>query len=280
MTAAAAAPAAASYAPAIIGGVASIAGGLLGGGGRAPDPAYSYGESFGSSFNRSGSSQSSQSWQNPDSVWGVQSPYLQGLYGAASNIFDSGGNQQAATDMWNMGSRGLNDLLNPGANPLMEVYQQQMQQGLEQNILPTIRREAAGYNAVGGTRHGISEGMALQQAQREQSQFAAQLYNQDRDRMLGAATQVPGMMGAGLGIPWYGANQLAGILGPPTVLGGGGGSIGSGSSFGLGGSEQSAYSISGPDGDNPYAPPGRIPDPGEGEESPGFKDNSDRWGNN
>ena len=146
------------------------------GGGSKSQPNYSYGYSGGNSANssKSQSTNSSLSVQNPDSVWGVQSPYLADLYGQAQNIFGTGGNQQQAQQMWGQNAEAMQSLLNPGANPLMQVYQQQMQQGLEQNILPTIRREAANSGMIGGSREGVATGMALDSAQRQQSQFANQ----------------------------------------------------------------------------------------------------------
>lgn len=226
----------------LIGSGLGLAGGLLGGGG--PKRNYSFGFSGSESFGQSGSAsqQTSMSVQNPDTVWGVQSPYLADLYGQAQNIFQGGGNQAAAQEMWGANAEAMRSLLNPGPNPLMEVYQRQMQQGLEQNILPAIRREAMAGNMIGGTRQGVAEGMAAQEAINAQSEFAARLYNEDRNRQLGAMTQAPAMMQAGLGVPWYGANQLAGILGSPVVLGGGGFSMGQGTGSSFGVESGSSYS--------------------------------------
>ena len=246
-------------AAAIAGPVAgAIAGAALSGGGSKPDPNYSYGYSGGSSFSQGGSSQSSSSYseQYPTNVWGVQSPYLQDLYSRAQSLYGTGGNQQQVQGMWNQNAAAMHSLLNPGANPLMDVYQRQMQQGLEQNILPTIRREATGGNMLGGTRQGVAEGLALQEAVNAQSEFAARLYNADRDRMVAAMGIAPQMMQAGLGIPWYGMQQYSGIVGSPTVVGGGGysQSSGSGGSYNVGGSEQFGENWSGPDANNPYGP--------------------------
>lgn len=245
---------------------------IFGGGGGSQPPQYGF--SQGSSFNVGGSSNQNQSssisQQNPDFVWGVQSPYLADMYSKASSMLGAQGPYTERANQTMFGAQGaLDTLMNPGANPLMEVYQRQMQQGLEQNILPTIRRQAASGNMLGSTRQGVAEGMATQEAAAQQSEFAANLYNQDMNRVLGAAGISGDVAQAGLGVPWYGLNQLAGILGPPTVLGGGGFSSsqasGSGSAYNLGGSEQ--YSIYGPDADNPYAPPGVIPVP-PAEETP------------
>jgi hypothetical protein len=263
-------------------GATALINSIFGGGNKA-DPQYGYGYTGGTSFTQGGGSSQNQSrsWQNPDTVWGVQSPYLGDLYSRAqAGVQNFGGVTQEAYGAVNQGYSALESLMNPGVNPMMEVYQQQMQQGLEQNILPTIQREAIGRGMVGGTRQGVAEGLVGQQALREQSQFAAKLYGEDRDRMLGAAGMVPGLTQAGLGVPWYGLNQYAGILGSPTVLGGGGGSISSGSSkqYNVGGSENFGENFYGPNADNPYVPGGVAPPATE--ESPGFQDQNDRFGNN
>ena len=238
---------------ALIQGGLGIAGGLLGGGGG-PKRNYGFGFQDSSSFGVSGSEQEGQSssfsQQFPDTVWGVQSPYLGNVYKQASNLFSQqGGAQTQAQGMINQGQGALSSLMNPGVNPMMEVYQQQLAQGLTDYILPTIRREATGHGMVGGTRHGTAEGLALQEAQRQQSQFAATLYNQDQDRMLAAAQSTPALAEAGLGVPWYGLNQYAGIIGQPTILGGGGisrsQSTSAGSSFGKEGSSSHREDASG-----------------------------------
>lgn len=221
-----------------------------GGGGKRN---YNLSGSESSSFGYGGSSSHSQSSSYAEDfgtgVWGVQSPYLADLYGQAQNIFQSGGNQSWAQGLLGEGSGAIQSLLNPGPNPLMEVYQRQMQQGLEQNILPTIRREAMGGNMIGGTRQGVAEGMAAQEAINAQSEFAARLYNEDRNRMLGTLTQMPGIMSAGMGVPWYGAQQYAGILGSPTTLDLGSlstsQSTSQGSSSNVSGSESRDFSASG-----------------------------------
>ena len=246
-----------------------ILSGLIGGGGSSKsNPTFGYGTNTGSSFSSGGSQQGSQStassWQDPDSVWGVQSPYLSALYqDAAGMVGASAPQQEQAQGLITQGMGGIESLMNPGMNPMMEVYQQQMQQGLEQNILPTIRREAAGRGMVGGTRQGVAEGMAYQEAARQQSQFAAQLYNEDQNRALGAIGEIPGMAQAGLGVPWYGLNQAAGILGDPTVLRGGAGSVSQSSSSAVssnvGGSESFAENAQGSRGFVEDTFPDRFP---------------------
>lgn len=234
---------------ALITGGFGIAGGLLGGGGPKRNYGYGFDESQSSSFGVSGSESEGQSssfsQQFPDTVWGVQSPYLSNIYQQASGLYNqSGASQDQAQGFINQGQGALSSLMNPGVNPMMEVYQQQLQQGLTDYILPTIRREGAGVGMVGGTREGVATGMALQEGQRQQSQFAASLYNQDRDRMLAAAQSTPALAEAGLGVPWYGLNQYAGAVGQPTILGGGGisrsQSTNAGSAFGQEGSQSSS----------------------------------------
>ena len=91
--------------------------------------------------------------------------------------------------------------------------------------------------------------------------------------MLGAIGQIPGMAQAGLGVPWYGLNQLAGILGSPTVLGGGGGSQSTnwGESFNASGSVSNAEQFSGDQEFVEENMPGYVPP--EEETGSGFNGN-------
>lgn len=183
-------------------------------------PNYQYGFSQSSGL---GSSQStSYSEVAPSKVWGPQAGYLQDLYGKAQTALGQAAPaQQAAAGLVNQGYQGIEQLLNPQVNPMLQVYQEQLQRGMEQNILPAIRREAQGFGQYGGSRQGVAEGLAAQEAGRMSRDFAAQVYGEDMNRLLGATSLIPTMADAGMGVPWFGLQQYAGILGQPTVLSGG-----------------------------------------------------------
>ena len=260
--------------PAVVAAGITAVGGILGnrGGGGSNSP-YGYSYSGGSSFGQSGSSDQSSNFsssvQNPDTVWGGQAGYLTDLYSKAQAQSGAGGqNLQATQNMIGQGYGGIEQLLNPQVNPMLGVYQEQLQRGMEQNILPAIRREAIGFGQSGGSRQGVAEGLAAQEAGRMSRDFAAQVYGQDMDRMLGATQAIPGLSQAGLGAPWYGLNQYAGILGNPTVLGGGGSSLSvgdaSGSSFGLQGSENFGEDFSSPGRNDIFGPVGSGSNPVQG----------------
>ena len=269
---------------AIQGGL-TLLGGLLGGGGSGSSqpPQTSYTVREGSSFSQGGSSSSnrsasqSRSVTNPDFVWGVQSPYLANLYQTAQHQLGAG-NSSMATDMMGRASDAFGNLLNPGASPMLDVYRREIQRGLTDNILPSIRREAAGYNVVGGSRQGVAEGLAAQQGVRSIADFASTVYGQDMDRALAAMQSAPALISAGMGIPWFDLQQLAGILGQPVRLGGGGYSTstssasGQGSSFQVGGSSDFSESASGPQGFVEGVFPDRLG-------APPPDDAADPWGN-
>ena len=207
-----------------------------------------YSISSGSSFGQGGSSSqsSSQSIQYPDTVWGVQVPFFENLYSQANAMMESGGNQDQAQGLFEQGLGGFNQLMNPGVNPYLDAYSQDVMQNFTDEIMPALGSSAAGFGQFGGSRQGVAEGVAAGYANKDITNMASQLYNDDMNRMLGAMQQMPQFGAFGMSIPWFGMNQMAGILGAPTVLGGGGmsSSQSTGSSFDVSGSESSG--ISGP----------------------------------
>ena len=61
----------------------------------------------------------------------------------------------------------------------------------------------------------------MSDANQQITDMAANLYGQDMDRMGAAMATAPGLAQFGESIPWYGLQQYSGLLGSPTVLGGG-----------------------------------------------------------
>jgi hypothetical protein len=209
-------------------------------------------------FSEEGSSQSSftNQSQDPASVWGVQAPYLQGLYGQGQQLAQNfGGYQQGAQGIYDTAVGGFNNLMNPGVSPQLEAYQRQVGQNLSDNILPQVAGSAGMAGQMGGSRQGVAEGLALSRGNQQITDMAANLYNQDMNRMAGAMQQAPGLAAMGMGIPWYALQQYAGLLGSPTVLSGGARSTSqaSGSSYGTsrdtgggGGGGGGGWNVSGP----------------------------------
>ncbi|GAF96669.1 unnamed protein product, partial [marine sediment metagenome] len=192
--------------------------------GDAADPPYSIGSdsSWGQGGSQSQNTGSSFGMQFPDSVWGAQVPFFENLYSQANQMMMGGGNQGQAQGLFEQGLQGFNQMMNPGVNPHLEAYAGDVQQNFTDNILPGIRRDAGGRGMVGGTRQGVAEGVAGGYANRDITNMASKLYGEDMNRMLGAMGMMPQYGAFGMSIPWFGMNQMAGIMGSPTVLGGGG----------------------------------------------------------
>jgi hypothetical protein len=162
----------------------------------------------------------------------------------------------------------LGNLQNPTVDPMLGVYAQQVGQQFNREIMPGIQGQAALGGGLGGSRAGIAQGLAAAEAQRNIQNFGAQLYGQGQDRALQAAgaqgqlaqglaqagLQGAGMYGQlgqqamqgglnnlaigqfGMGVPWYAAQQYAGLLGNPIMedLGGRNESWSSGTGSGSG----------------------------------------------
>lgn len=168
----------------------------------------------------------------------------------------------------NQAMNTLGALQNPTVDPMLGVYAQEIGQQFNRNVLPGIQGNAAMAGALGGSRAGIAQGLAAADAQRNIQNFGAQLYGQGQDRALSAAgaqgqlaqalaqtgLQGAGMYGQlgqqamqgglnnlaigqfGMGVPWYAAQQFAGLLGNPLLedLGGTSSTTSSGASEGKG----------------------------------------------
>jgi hypothetical protein len=188
--------------------------------------------SIGGGSSVSGGSSSSSSWRDPSFIWEGQAPYLEGLYSRGAEQWRDNTSRARGRDMYNQARGALGNLLNPGVNPQLAAYAGDVQRNFQRNVLPTIQGQAAGFGQLGGGRQGIAEGLAASDANQQVTDMAANLYNQDMNRMSQAMQFAP-MLGAfGMNIPWYGLQQYAGILGRPTVMQGAAGSESSSSNFG------------------------------------------------
>jgi len=168
-----------------------------------------------------------------------QLPYLQNLWrgaqGALPGITSQMGQYQ------NQGNQFLGTLGQAGQqlSPFIgEGYGQQQITGLQnllnrnlsENLLPQISQSANAAGQLGGSRQGVAQGIAMRGTQEALYNGAGGFLQQDLARRQAAAGQqagiqsgaalggisaLPGVMN--LGLSPYAA--LAGIIGPPTVLG-------------------------------------------------------------
>lgn len=176
----------------------------------------SIGETQQSSSSTSNSRGFSRAVQRPDIVSRDQAPFLRDLYQRGQTNVDAQAPQANQAFEGAIGT--LSDLASPGISPYLGAYQNQVQQNLVRNLLPSIQSEAINAGQLGGGRQGVAQGLAVSDANQQISDMAAQLYNADQDRRLNAVNALPGA----LGIPWLGLQNYAGLLGGPTVLGQGG----------------------------------------------------------
>ena len=211
----------------------------------------------------------SSSTQNPDQVWGAQSPYLQQMYGNASTAaMDPSGQQyaqgyqdpamqafqQQAGGGFQQGDiSGLNKMAS-GANQnlalggAIDAGLNQINNNFNRNIMPGISSGAVGAGQSGSSRQGIAEGLAASDANQQASDFVNQMQsgnfanilqsqgqaqgqlsqnmnvNQQAQNqaMQGAMGQAPTLANLGFGSQFGSLNNMAGIIGGPTVLGQGG----------------------------------------------------------
>jgi hypothetical protein len=165
-----------------------------------------------SSFDRAGAFSAGQD-QSSQNVWGGQGGYLQDLYAGGAGAVNQAQQERAA--MLPDQQAALQRNLRGGVNPELQAYAGDVQENFTQNILPQIQGQAGMHNAIGGSRQGVAEGVAGGMANRDVSNFAAKLYGQDQDRALSALGMTTDIQNQAL-TPYQ---QLAGIIGGPTVLG-------------------------------------------------------------
>lgn len=196
----------------------------------------------------------------------AQAPFLQRLrqsaerlqgQQAAGGVGTQGFFDQAIDPLQQAGAGALDNAgaLATGQNPLQQQLATASQQGnpfiqqviqntqgdisrnLNQNILPAIGSAAGLAGQRGSSRHGIAEGLALQDAQRLSAEAATNINFQGFGQQLDAArsglqsqqagiAQLPATQGAQLGLaeaqvssPFKGLQNLQGLLGNITTLG-------------------------------------------------------------
>ena len=183
-----------------------------------------------------------------------QENQLQNLWAQAGAVNDIGGQQQLGYNAYNqaqgfgqqaynaLGGQNmqnafgtLNQLQNPGEDPMMGVYGRQIGQQFNEQIMPGLRGDAMVGGGYGGSRAGIAQGLAGARMGQQMQDFGAQLYGQNQDRRLQAANASGALSGQisqqyagmadqaqqlgqfGMGIPWYNLQQYAGLLGGPAM---------------------------------------------------------------
>lgn len=187
-----------------------------------------------------GSDHSSSKQSSNQSVWGTQSPYLKDLFSQAKgqlpeqapytqeaqktywdSAYDQKQNYQNAQDAFNSGlgadspynqlgeqaSSTLQGMMtqDPVNNPYLQGNVQsamdQITQNLQRNILPSVGTDAQMAGQFGSSRHGIAQGLALSDANKQASDLAQSMYGQAYDQgmqnRLNATGQAQGMLGQG-----------------------------------------------------------------------------------
>jgi hypothetical protein len=237
---------------------------------------------FGSAMNLGQENQFQNLWAQAGAVndVGGQQQLGYNAYNQAQGLGQAGIGQLGAAGQYNQASmnayggpqmRGafntLNQMQNPGTDPMMGVYGRQIGQQFNEQIMPGLRGDAMVGGTLGGSRAGIAQGLAGARMGQQLQDFGAQLYGQNQDRRLNAANMagnlsmqqgqgygqgaaMAGQLGQqygsfadqaqqlgqfGMGIPWHAQQQLAGLLGPAIMRDRGGYSTGTSSGSGSGG---------------------------------------------
>lgn len=213
-------------------------------------------------------SKPSTSTQAPATVWDPQANYLTDMYQQAQNMFgQQNANQSWQGDLANSASQygqagagfnqgygvlgqaaqGFQGLMNPGQNPMSDVYARMAGQQFNEQIMPGLKGDAMLGGGLGNSRAGIAQGLAGARMGQQLIDWNAGLYNQDANRQLQASQGMAGLGGmygqlggmqSGLGdayaqlgaqrqqMPWQALQQYAGLLGRPTTLEGASSSTG------------------------------------------------------
>lgn len=167
-----------------------------------------------------GSKQQSESGST-QGVWQGQSPYLSGLYQQGqANLGGAMGNTQ---NMMNTIMPAWQNQINPQGNPYLAQMGQsgldQLNRNFQNNIMPGITSGAMGSGSLGSSRQGIAQGLAAQGVAQAGGDFLnnlyGQQYQQDQNRAMSAMQMLPMLQGS----QWGDLQNLAGIIGGPTVLG-------------------------------------------------------------
>ncbi len=232
--------------------------------------------SGGKSKGKSSQSSTSTTQDYGSEVWRQQSPFLQDLYRRGQGTLNTqdrlaqlqaqgmlGDAQQGvrrASGMFGRGRNAIEDargafqrFQRPEIDPAFTAYSQNIGQQFREQVLPSMRGEAAMAGGMGGSRAQIGQALAGQRAMQSIGEFGAQAYAGQQERALGAAQGMLGAageygnLGAGMlggsqqslanadfarNMPWYGLQQYGGLLGGPTMIdkGGTGGTTSKGKS--------------------------------------------------
>ncbi len=115
-------------------------------------------------------------------------------------------------------TEGLQLQENPYLAGQIEAGQDQITQNLERNILPSIGGDAAGAGQRGGGRQGVAEGIAASDANLQASNFSQGLIAQDYQAQQARRLATLGQAGNISGLAFAPLQNLAQLLGAPTVL--------------------------------------------------------------
>ena len=142
------------------------------------------------------------------------------MYTSAANI---GAMMPGALDAWTQ-------MVNPsGSNPQLQAYMADVQQNLQNNLLPQIQGAANQAGQLGGSRGIGAMGSAVQASNRDIADMANRLYSDQMQRALGALS-IGQDVGTMAQAPWMAQRD---ILGVPITLTSGGGSKSSGKGKGI-----------------------------------------------
>ncbi|RKZ06638.1 hypothetical protein DRQ25_13480 [Candidatus Fermentibacteria bacterium] len=159
----------------------------------------------------------SSSTQNPDQVWGAQSPYLTDLYSQAQTTAGGQGGTQFAQGIQNPAMQAFNQQSQGGFSPDTAGLQQiaqgggydptqqnaalggaidaglgQISRNFNRNIMPGINTGSAMSNTSGGSRQGIAQGLAASDANQQATDFVNQMQSQNFNQMQGRALDSQG----------------------------------------------------------------------------------------
>lgn len=191
------------------------------------------------------SSSTGQNWDYGTNVWGAQSPFLSDLFGRAQGTLNANGGSPQADSYLAAAGAGLgagntaltqsNEALgrfaNPGQDPMLAAYAQNLGQQFNEQFLPGLQGDAALAGGLGGSRQGIGAALGAQRAMQTLGDFTAQTYSGQQDRALQAAlgmgSNAQTMQAGAQGnlaladfartMPWYSLGQYAGLLGAPIM---------------------------------------------------------------
>lgn len=150
----------------------------------------------------------------------------QAQLGNASNSFNAALDQyygagrgiESGYGALNQAQTGYQSFMNPGVNPMQDVYRRQIARAFSEDIMPELQGQQMMTGGFGGSRGQIGEALAGARASQQLQDFSAELYNQDMNRKLGASQGLAGLGGQygnlagqqaniGLGIAGVGAQQ-------------------------------------------------------------------------